>query len=724
MKAAGRTPTTRDMLLAGAAIGVAALFFVTLACRTTDSTALAFLGRFHPLAVHLPIGMILLVGALEALSFAPALRARIDPALAIVLRLALASAVAAFALGSMLGSSGEYPERLLHVHQRLTFAMLVAAAASVVIWSLHVEGRVSRVAHRGAVLATLVLLGVGAHFGGSLTHGDDYLLTYAPAFLKGGARPLNEAPMTLASTTGDRLVWDDVVLPILKDRCASCHGAESSKGRLRVDSVEALMTGGKSGPAVLAGDSAGSLLVKRIHAPLSDDTHMPPDDKPQLDPAEIELLALWIERGASAETKVRDLIVPDGARRLLLEATGADAGAGAVTPRTSPAAGAPPGGGAMRAEAPSAPDASASATTRKIPAAINETASRSVAAPTLNAGFAEVAPILASKCGRCHGEAKQRGKLRTDSLAALVAGGASGPAIVPATAKGTLLERVRLPLDHPDHMPPRDVAQLDTHEMQILSSWIGRGAPGATRSSASIASSTMHSGPELAAGTSPSVDSPGTTESVSGATSAASGAHVMNPVRLFDDVVQPILTSRCGKCHSAERPAAGLVATQREALLADGHVVPGHPDASPLLARMLLPSDHEDHMPPSMAPQPSSDEVDAVRLWIERGASTDVVDASEVPPSLFASTVHVASASRDANAGDARSATSPDEKLAPAKVHGGCAGCAVVADNEDDGIALVVASLLVVCVVVRRRPRARCRSWRGVLSDRSFRGDP
>ena len=51
----------------------------------TPSDFSLFLGRMHPLAVHLPIGIVLLVGAAEAVTLSARLRPRLDPAIALAL---------------------------------------------------------------------------------------------------------------------------------------------------------------------------------------------------------------------------------------------------------------------------------------------------------------------------------------------------------------------------------------------------------------------------------------------------------------------------------------------------------------------------------------------------------------------------------------------------------------------------------------------------------------
>jgi len=184
MSAPARSRRTSDHFFVGAAVGVASLLFAVLVGRDDLAGVSVFVGRFHPLAVHLPIGVLLLAGLLEGLALSPRLRARIDPAFAIILRFALVSLVVAFVIGLLLASGGGYPERLLRLHQRLAFGTIWGSAASVVMWSKHVERRSSRLPHRLALGGTLALLAIGAHFGGSMTHGESYLVQHAPSFAK------------------------------------------------------------------------------------------------------------------------------------------------------------------------------------------------------------------------------------------------------------------------------------------------------------------------------------------------------------------------------------------------------------------------------------------------------------------------------------------------------------------------------------------------------------
>ncbi len=87
------------------------------------------------------------------------------------------------------------------------------------------------------------------------------------------------------------------ILPILKDNCIKCHGAEKQKGKLRLDSREAALKGGKGGPAFVVGDAAKSDLIHRITLPKADDDFMPAEGEP-LAKEKIELLKAWISEGA------------------------------------------------------------------------------------------------------------------------------------------------------------------------------------------------------------------------------------------------------------------------------------------------------------------------------------------------------------------------------------------------------------------------------------------
>ena len=86
-----------------------------------------------------------------------------------------------------------------------------------------------------------------------------------------------------------------------------------------------------------------------------------------------------------------------------------------------------------------------------------------------------VRPMLAARCQECHGPTKQKGGLRLDARAAIVAGGESGPAVVPGDARASLLiDAINYGEDH--QMPPK--SKLPAPEIATLTRWVEMGAPG------------------------------------------------------------------------------------------------------------------------------------------------------------------------------------------------------------------------------------------------------
>src|SRR6478752_4019386 len=78
------------------------------------------------------------------------------------------------------------------------------------------------------------------------------------------------------SKEDNETLFETSIRPILAGRCFSCHGGKKVSNGLRVDSREALIKGGESGPSVLPGDADGSLLVQAIRYS-HEDIRMPPD---------------------------------------------------------------------------------------------------------------------------------------------------------------------------------------------------------------------------------------------------------------------------------------------------------------------------------------------------------------------------------------------------------------------------------------------------------------
>src|SRR5215203_6089556 len=112
---------------------------------------------------------------------------------------------------------------------------------------------------------------------------------------------LANALVLLAAEESELAFFEKRIRPVLAEHCYECHSAESEKikGGLRVDSRDALLHGGDSGPAILAGEPEKSLLVKAIRH-LDPDLAMPPIKAggKKLTDAQIADIALWVGKGA------------------------------------------------------------------------------------------------------------------------------------------------------------------------------------------------------------------------------------------------------------------------------------------------------------------------------------------------------------------------------------------------------------------------------------------
>ena len=286
-----------------------------------------FLGHFHPLIVHLPIGFILALFLLEIFDLT-AKSVKLHHATFIVAWLAAGSAVVSAIFGVLLSYTGEYGADLLWKHLWLGTATAVLSLWIVVFkmrsnW--REEGRFSFVYH-GLVFATTAALTMAGHYGGALTHGSDYLTSNMPGKLRmilGVSGPKKNTPdKVVGQNPLDQIVYASAIEPIFKDKCVNCHGPEKQENKLRLDSYADAMKGGKTGSNIVAKASAESFLITSLHLPKDDKKHMPPDGKPQLSSDDIALLAWWIDQGAADKAKFSDVKISRTIARILHDRVG------------------------------------------------------------------------------------------------------------------------------------------------------------------------------------------------------------------------------------------------------------------------------------------------------------------------------------------------------------------------------------------------------------------
>lgn len=253
--------------------------------------ALQFLGRFHPLLVHLPIGMLVLLPLLE---LAGTTRLALREAAGFVLLLTLATGALAFVFGILLAYGSGVMGVTVTRHMWGAIALLVELMLCAAARAAWVSGQFHRI-YPALLVLTLLTLTWTAHQGGSLTHGSDYLTRYMPGPLK----QLFPSASAASDAAYVGSVYARNIHPILDAKCVSCHGASKVQAGLRLDFYDLLMKGGKDGAVVQPRNPDRSLLLQRVMLSPTDRHFMPAEGKTPLTVDEIATLRAWILAGAS-----------------------------------------------------------------------------------------------------------------------------------------------------------------------------------------------------------------------------------------------------------------------------------------------------------------------------------------------------------------------------------------------------------------------------------------
>lgn len=243
---------------------------------------LDYIGRFHPVMVHLPIGILIAAISLEVLSHVKGFK-KVRRSVKALLVLGFASALVSSATGLLHAESGEFDESLLVSHRALA---LVVTFFSLVAILLHGKKKKEfRLGYFIIMFALAILIILAGHSGGSITHGTEYLTPFTE----------DEKPVGLVVRPQHEL-YAGIIAPIFKQKCIHCHGASKQKGKLRLDQPEFILKGGEDN--ILINGHEGELW-RRIHLDRNDEDHMPPKEKPPLTKEEISLITYWLDNGAS-----------------------------------------------------------------------------------------------------------------------------------------------------------------------------------------------------------------------------------------------------------------------------------------------------------------------------------------------------------------------------------------------------------------------------------------
>jgi uncharacterized membrane protein len=270
-----------------------------------------FLGRFHVLALHLPIGIIVVAVVLD---FAARRRrfGGLAPAAPFLWGAAALSAVLTVVLGYMHFAEGGFAGPSGDAHRVLGTS---TALVTLLAWWLATRRDAAAWPRLVVGVLALGLVTVTGHYGGNLTHGPSFLIQYAPRPLRTllGLEPGRARPASLAQADP----YLDVVQPLLARRCGTCHGGDKREGSFSIATYESTLAGGDTGLAVSPGDLPGSELYYRITLPADDEKHMPAEGKTPPTSDQIAILRWWIEKGAPHGTTIGELAVEPAVESLL-----------------------------------------------------------------------------------------------------------------------------------------------------------------------------------------------------------------------------------------------------------------------------------------------------------------------------------------------------------------------------------------------------------------------
>jgi uncharacterized membrane protein len=288
----------------------------------------AFIGRFHPVLVHLPIGFLILAGLLEIGRLTNRIEVK-ESTISFILFWSAIGATLSCIAGYLLSLGGGYEAELLEEHK---WQGIWVAVASWIAWIAKSERFMNKIPF-GVLLyfPALIIAGfftmIAGHHGGSLTHGAGYLTQETPEPFRDwlgmeAKKDKSSDEIKPIADVNNAMVFQDVVNPILKARCIQCHNTNKSKGDLRMDQVELLKKGGENGPIFVVGKGEESDMIKRCLLPLEDENHMPPKGKTQLTEGQVAILSWWIDQGAPFDKKVAELKATDAIKPVLAALSG------------------------------------------------------------------------------------------------------------------------------------------------------------------------------------------------------------------------------------------------------------------------------------------------------------------------------------------------------------------------------------------------------------------
>lgn len=266
------------------ALSIILIFLLVFESFLDIPSIVYYIGRFHPVVLHFPIVLLLVAVIYSWLSE----KTHLDILISTSVLMALITAISGFLLSLERGNRGE----LLTWHQWLGISVTFFAVIWKILEDLKAGNRFIIGSVKVLIIITIIVTG---HYGGMVTHGKNFLSLALDK--KSNRKVIPENPN----------IYQHLVLPILNDKCASCHNSNKAKGGLILTDYNSMLNGGESGPGFIPDDPEAGELLRRIQLPADHEDHMPPEDKSQMLESEISLMKEWIAQGASNKLLLGEL---------------------------------------------------------------------------------------------------------------------------------------------------------------------------------------------------------------------------------------------------------------------------------------------------------------------------------------------------------------------------------------------------------------------------------
>ena len=279
-----------------------------------------FIGRFHPLIVHLPIGFIIAAVLIEWRMK----NERYQNVISYLWILSAITAGVASLCGWFLANEGSYANWTLFAHRWLG---ILIAVVSLYAWYARRGGSTSPLKKKATNVIAIVMLAITGHLGGNMTHGSDYLLEYAPSPIQkllGYGKSGNNLPQFADPDSVN--TYRDIIFPTFEKKCISCHNDKVQNGGLNMASIDSIKVGGDGGPVIVSGD-INSELLRRVTLPVTSAKFMPTSGT-HMTYHEVRLLEWWITQGAEYQTSISAMTANPSIQSILMSLYGLD-----LTPR-------------------------------------------------------------------------------------------------------------------------------------------------------------------------------------------------------------------------------------------------------------------------------------------------------------------------------------------------------------------------------------------------------